>query len=137
MSFIIGWLSKLARDSSGQPQFLNKLSDAIEGLTTRMVELRQQGERDATGKIVVEFSMVLEGDKVFTSAKISPKYSALKLPDSLSYVGEDGALYDEDPKQFKLKFDGATGKVEIKAPAKAAEKQAGSGKSPEVKGQDK
>lgn len=136
MSFIISWLSTLSRDSSGEPQFLPKLSDAIEGLSTRMVERRQQGERDATGKITVEFSMVLEGDKIFTSAKITPKFSPVKLPDSVSYVGPDGALYDEDPKQFKLKFDGATGKVELKSPAKSAEKVAGSGKA-ELKGQDK
>lgn len=108
MSFdVLEWMGSLSKNTKGEPQFTEKLGERIVRVVDTMRHLAAEGAKGVSGKVTVEFNFDMEGNAVVVSPKISSKEPAESLNSSTSYIGPDGRLWDQDPRQFQFQFKGA------------------------------
>lgn len=131
---VVSWLEGMSRDTGGRPQFLEALGTQLEDVVNALRDVATRGTGEASGKVTVEFSLDLEGDKVFTTPKISAKYPARSLTKSMAFIGPGGRLVDQDPRQVAFSFTGGgiSTRTEIKAPANGS-RAAGAAGGGEIK----
>lgn len=107
MSFdVTSWLEGMSKNTKSEPQFLKVLGERVARVVEVMRHQAEGGDRSVSGKITVEFNLELVGNQVITTPKISSKEPAASLTPGTAYIGADGALVDQDPRQFQFTFKG-------------------------------
>ena len=136
MSFdVLEWMGALSKNTKGQPQFADKLGERVQRVIETMRHLAADGAKGVSGEVTVKFSFDMEGNIVVVTPKISSKEPAEALNASTSYIGPDGALWDQDPRQFEFAFKGGgmSSRTETKGAANGKGDTAGTGGGGDIK----